>query len=258
MSTAIDTTFDVYSDTPTGRDPDSHSLTLRRYHKMLWSKPLPDGSAFDLTDEHPKGYLHHKSQLGDFPLSSDSIGHTYRYVKSMRRIIDNVPAEELDEFFKVCSTVGAYIIFPSQTIDRKATINGARGLHWKIRDRFDLTLECIRRHYQNQDNPLSEVLARYANFFGLFGSFKSYVDFFILEDMVTIDYKSIEFFLPFRGFDGSPLPSDINEYRWYKARLVNFIIARNQRIAGHAALVGSPVRKECLPGLDDAEGAKRP
>lgn len=42
MSVTIDTTFDVYSDTPIGRDPDSHSPTLRRYHQMLWSKRLPD------------------------------------------------------------------------------------------------------------------------------------------------------------------------------------------------------------------------
>jgi hypothetical protein len=76
MTITIDTTFDVYSDTPTGRDPDSHSPTLRRYHKTLWSKPLPDGSAFSLSDQYPKRYLLHKSQRGEFSLSSDSLGHT--------------------------------------------------------------------------------------------------------------------------------------------------------------------------------------
>ena len=91
MSVTIDTTFDVYSDTPIGRDPDSHSPTLRRYHQMLWSKRLPDGSALDLSDEHPKAYLHHKSQRGEFFLSSDSIGHTYRYVRAMAPIINDVP-----------------------------------------------------------------------------------------------------------------------------------------------------------------------
>jgi hypothetical protein len=238
MSTAIDTTFDVYSDTPSGRDPDSHSSTLRRYHRMLWSKPLPDGSAFDLADEHPRGYLSHKSQLGEISFSSDSIGHTYRYVRSMAKIIDCIPAAEVNNFFATCSTVGAYIIFPSRTIDRKPTINGARGLHWKIRDRFDLTLECIRRHYQERDSPLGEALGRYADFFGLFGNFKGYVEFFLLQDMVSKDH--IEFLLPFRDFDTSPLPSDINEYRWYKGRLVDFIVARNHRIARHAALSGLP------------------
>ncbi|MEE8577677.1 MAG: hypothetical protein V3T31_10515 [candidate division Zixibacteria bacterium] len=87
MSVMVDTTFDVYSDTPTGRDPDSHSPTLRRYHQMLWSKQLPDGSAFSLSVEHPKAYLHHKSQRGKFFLSSDSIGHTYRYMRAMAPIM---------------------------------------------------------------------------------------------------------------------------------------------------------------------------
>jgi hypothetical protein len=233
MNVMVNTTFDVYSDTPTGRDPDSHSQTLRRYHKMLWSKPLPDGSAFALSDAHPKGYLHHKSQRGEFSLSSDSLGHTYRYVKAISRIIDEIPIEELDRFFSICSTVGAYIVFPSHRIDRKPTINGARGLHWKIRDRFDLTLECIRRHYQKQDSPLGETLSRYADFFNLFGSFRGYVDFFLLQDIVSRGGSSIDFFLPFCGFNASPLPTDVSEYRLYRDRLVAFIVARNQRIAGH-------------------------
>ena len=39
---AIDTAFDFRTDA-NGKDPDSHSLTLRRYHRLLWSKPLPNG-----------------------------------------------------------------------------------------------------------------------------------------------------------------------------------------------------------------------
>ena len=37
---AIDSTFDFRSDTPPGKDPDARSPTLRRYHQLLWSKPL--------------------------------------------------------------------------------------------------------------------------------------------------------------------------------------------------------------------------
>ena len=39
----IDTTFDVRTDAG-GRDPDRYSATLRRYHRLLWSKPLPGGA----------------------------------------------------------------------------------------------------------------------------------------------------------------------------------------------------------------------
>ena len=42
MSNIIDTNFLVDSDTPSGKDPDKYSPTLRRYHKLLWSKPLPN------------------------------------------------------------------------------------------------------------------------------------------------------------------------------------------------------------------------
>lgn len=231
----IDTEFDVYSDTPGDRDPDSHSPTLRRYHQRLWSKPLPDGTEFVLSTGYPKAYLHHKSHRGEFFLSSDSIGHTYRYVKAMAPIIDKMPQDELDQFFTIASTVGAYIVFPSQKIDRRPTINGARGMHWKIRDRFDLTLECIRRHYNNEENPLAETLLRYSAFFDLFESFKNYVQFFLLQDLVTPDGASVEFLTPFRSFDDPPLPSSIEDYLVYKERIIAFIMARNRRIAGGRA-----------------------
>ncbi len=47
----IDTTFDVYSDTRPGGDPDQQSATLRRFHALLWSKPLPDGRSFKLSTD---------------------------------------------------------------------------------------------------------------------------------------------------------------------------------------------------------------
>ncbi|MEL0102473.1 MAG: hypothetical protein VW837_03205, partial [Gammaproteobacteria bacterium] len=77
MKDWIDIKFDVYSDTPSGKDPDSYSPTLRKYHQILWSKTLPNGSVFYLDIDTQK-LLHHESHLGEFFLSSDAIGHTYR------------------------------------------------------------------------------------------------------------------------------------------------------------------------------------
>ncbi len=68
----IDVKFNVYSDTPKNKDPDTNSPTLRKYHQILWSKELPSKDSFDLDLSIPK-YLHHKSDLGKFILSSDSI-----------------------------------------------------------------------------------------------------------------------------------------------------------------------------------------
>jgi hypothetical protein len=60
----IDTSFDFGSEP--GRDPDTHSPTLRRYHRLLWSKPLPGGAMFDLVEIGRKGNYHvqHDSELG--------------------------------------------------------------------------------------------------------------------------------------------------------------------------------------------------
>lgn len=230
MNSTIDTGFDFYSDTPQGKDPDTYSPRLRAYHKLLWSKPLPGGDDFPLSVDRPGVYLHHISSLGDYALSSDSIGHTYRYVKATAPIIGQVPSNELDQFFRICSTIGAYIVFPSRRIDGKATINGARGLNRRIRDRFDLTLECIRRHYLSQASPLDETLERYASFFKLFGNFRGYVEFFLLQDLLLNDSESVNFFLPFRGFDQSPLPTGVDQYLLYKTRVTRFVVARNQRM----------------------------
>jgi hypothetical protein len=63
----IDTSFD-FRDDANGKDPDAHSPTLRRYHRLLWSKPLPSGRSFELSDTERHHYLYHDSELGQFSL----------------------------------------------------------------------------------------------------------------------------------------------------------------------------------------------
>jgi len=225
----LDINFNVYLDTPKDKDPDSFSPTLRQYHQVLWSKTLPSGTNFVLDLKTPK-LLHHKSELGEFFLSSDSIGHTYSRVKRMSKIISEINPMVIREFFSICSTIGAYIIFPSKRINNKMTINGARGVNHKIQDRFDLTLECIRRFYHKEDSPLREVLERYANFFNLFDNFRGYVDFFLLQDLVENDYLTIKFWKEFNDFDKMPLPNNKEEYIMYKTKVIGFVEARAQRI----------------------------
>ena len=225
----VDINFNVYSDTPEGKDPDSFSPTLRNYHKILWSKPLPNNQDFYLDLDFPK-LLHHKSTLGEFFLSSDSIGHTYSRVKKMSHIIDEINHAEIDSFFSICSTIGAYIIFPAKRINNKMTINGARGVNHKIQDRFDLTLECIRRLYKNQQSPLTDVLERNFNFFKLFSNFEGYVNYFLLQDLVEGDYEAIKFWSNFDNFETAPLPASKEEYISYMNKLLSFVEARNQRI----------------------------
>ena len=225
----IDVNFNFYLDTPKGKDPDSYSDTLRRYHKLLWNKPLPNGTVFNLDLKTPK-ILHHKSQLGEFYLSSDSLAHDYSKWKSTEHIIKKIPKTEIENFFNLGCTIGGYTIFPSNRIDNQMTINGSRGINKKIKDRFDLTLECIRRFYLNEDSPLLETLSRYKDFFKLFDDFKGYVDFFLFQDLVQSNYSSINYFLPSNNFNNSPIPNDIQEYKVYRKNITEFINKRSKRI----------------------------
>lgn len=226
----IDTTYDFQDDTPCGKDPDKYSRTLRSYHRLLWSKPLPDGRPFALGDTTPGVYLHHHSSVGEFKLSSDAVIPSFKKQPSLADAISQVPQDRMDRFWHLGYTIGGMMVFPSNMVNRKMTINGARGCHPRIKDRFDLTVECIRRHYQGGESPLSGVLARYSDFFALFGSFEDYIDFFLLQDIVTEDYRSIRFHAPFSSFDVSPLPNGLAEYKSYLDRAERFIVARNGRI----------------------------
>lgn len=226
----IDITFDFRTDTPPGKDPDALSPTLRSYHKLLWSKPLPNGMYFRLDDTKCNVYLHHKSDLGEFFLSSDSAIHTFSRWKSMAHIINQINEDEIEAFRSLGYTMGGMIIFPANRVDGKSTINGARGLNHLIKDRIDLTLECIRRYYNNEVSPLTEVLSRYADFFGLFGNFQGYVEFFLLQDLVAEDFSEIKFFRHFEDFKTPAVPKTLEEYLSYKELTVKFVNERNQRI----------------------------
>jgi hypothetical protein len=226
----IDISFDFRSDTPPGKDPDAYSPTLRKYHKLLWSKRLPAGTYFGLDDTTINSYLHHKSELGEFSLSSDTVIPSFAREIKIAHIIEQIPVEEINSFNTIAYTIGGMMIFPENRIAGKMTINGARGFHPRIKDRFDLTVECIRRHYIKKDSALSETLNRYADFFKLFENFRGYIEFFLLQDLVSEDFSGVNFFTPFDDFKTSPLPESTEAYSSYRRIAVKFIEARNNRI----------------------------
>lgn len=232
----IDVTFNVELDSA-GGDPDRTSPTLRRYHQVLWSKPLPDGTEFRLDMTTPHSYLHHASSRGEFFLASDSIVHSYRgaYTNRIGALLKQVPSEHVAQVHDEGSTVGGYTLFPGDVRDRKPTINGARGMNAKICDRIDLTLECIRRHYAGEDSPLTETLNRYQDFFALFGDFNHYVEFFLLDDLMDAARGAIRWYLPFDDFVRSPLPLTLGEYETYRQASLRFVRTRNMRILDWAS-----------------------
>jgi len=236
----IDVSFNFYSDSG-GKDPDSYSPTLKKYHKLLWSKPLPSGKIFTLTDTDSSSYLTYSSAQNEISLSSDSISNSYRDKKALSSITREL-SKEVEEFRNIGSTIGGYILFPGKKIDGKMTINGARGFNQKIADRFDLTLECIRLHYAGAQNTLQEVLTQNSSFFKLFESFAGYVDFFLLQDLVSPNYDSINFFTHIeRIFESSPLPESKEQYLQYMHGSTSFTTKRSGRIKKWA------VNTEVLP-----------
>lgn len=225
----VDVTFRFADDTPAGKDPDALSPTLRRYHQLLWSKPLPSGPVFDL-EQRPRTYLVYETKKRTIYAASDAIT-TNLYGKAAS-VIAEIPPELIPP--DLGYTIGSSIVFPGEKAGRQMTINGARGFHPRIADRFDLTLECIRRHYAGEDSPLSAVLGRYGYFFDLFVDFQGYAEFFHLQDLLDSSGQ-VAFFLEFDGFLRSPIPQDQDEYLSYRSASDDFIRARNRRIGAWAA-----------------------
>ena len=228
----IDTTFDFRKDSG-GRDPDQHSKTLKRYHKSLWSKHLPSGELLVLADNVRTRYLVFNGTEGDHYLTSDSIANSYSHQRGkIVSVINQIEPALIEDFRTLNSTIGASILFPGNRIDGQVTINAQRGFNHYIADRFDLTLECIRRHYLHIESPLSPVLTRYDAFFKLFGDFQGYVDFFLLNDLVNNQYSEVLFFTRDEPlFVTSPLPKDVSSYLVYREGSMSFVRLRNKRIS---------------------------
>ena len=226
----IDTNFDFQAEV-NGRDSDRYSPTLQEYHRILWSKPLPSGQMFTLT-KISNNRLYHKSELGEFILSSDRAVPTFSTWKRLEHIIAQIPREQIDKFVHLSDSIGGIVIWPSNQINKMATINAERGFNRKIVDRLDLTIECIRRFYLGESSPLDALLTRYKDFFDIFGGFKEYIEFFLLQDAVSDDYTSVNIAVPFNNFASSPIPNDVGEYVKYMEATSHFIKMRNLRIKG--------------------------
>ena len=236
MNSRFDPTFDFRTEATGKRpDPDATSPTLRAYHKLLWSKPLPNGDSFELTETTPRMSLRHRSKRGEYRLASDSAIPTFIRYRRMAHIIPLIPKSEEKEFDTITYQMGGMMLFPGNKIGGRPTINGARGLYRRISDRLDLTVECIRLHYLGETSPLADVLDRYSDFFALFEDFNGFVGFFLLQDLASEDRAAVKFFMSFDGFGMSPLPASVEAYKAYRQNAVGFVQARNRRMAEYVA-----------------------
>lgn len=223
---AIDVDFDYRLDSKCG-DPDTDSRKLYTAHKVLWNKKLPCGKVLEtnIAEGNYGRLLLCNNQYEN--LSSDRMCPHFngKYNGKFDGWLSDFDIEILKHKVR---TIGGHIVFPAHQ-KNGFTINQARGVNKAISDRFDLTLECIRRFYKKEQSPLFATLARYSDFFEMFVDFDGYIDFFILQDFID-EKKQVKFSLPFNDFIRSPLPQTIDEYKQYKEHVVSLIDIRNKRI----------------------------
>jgi len=221
----IDITFDFRSDSK--GDPDTYSPTLNKYHRILWSRELPNGEVMYLKSGKTPYVLSWK----DFYLTSDTIIVEMNNSKN-KKIIDQVyeQIDDPDSFYenllRRSYSIGGMIIFPVHV----NSMNQRRGTHPRIADRWDLTLECIRRYYAGEDSPLSKVIESDKAFYDLFIDFKGYVDFFFLQDCVSEDYSSVDIWMGDASFERSGFPETVEEYFMFLRKEHEFLDKRNLRI----------------------------
>ena len=209
-------------------DPDSKSTKLWNYHRLIWHKELPNKNLPDNMFALDK-YLH----WSHFRFGPDCFLNLYLAHKKpiIKNIVDKAYENNKSERHQEPPyTIGASLIFPKN--GTRYSINVRRGFNCpKIRDRIDLTLECIRRYYSKElPNPLQEPLDANKDFFDLFVDFEGYIKFFLLDDFVSKDYKTVKFLLPFDNFQSDGYPKSVEEWRTLRRDLTNLVQARNIRI----------------------------
>ena len=118
------------------------------------------------------------------------------------------------------------VIFPVHV----NSMNQRKGTNLRIADRWDLTLECIRRHYAGEESPLSNVIESDKAFYDLFVDFKGYVDFFFMQDCVSEDYSSVDIWMGDASFKENGLPKTVEDYFKFLVKEHIFLDKRNQRI----------------------------
>ena len=235
LGEAIDITFDFRSDTPPGRRSGRSQSNTPEVSPAPLEQAVAEWCAIRARRHHSgrRTCTTSPSSASSWLVERCGDSELLEGAGELKHIIDQIPEVETAAFNRIGYTIGGMMVFPGYQVDRKMTINRARGCHPRIRDRFDLTLECIRRHYLDEPSPLSDTLARYADFFGLFGDFAGYVDFFHLQDLVNEATLTVKFSMPFEDFTASPLPGTLDAYFVYRQRAIEFIESRNRRIAAH-------------------------
>ena len=249
-------------------DPDYECKRLYEFHGVLWNRQCennPNIPSVNICEQS----IWLKLNNENITLKSDSFVSIGWHYKKLQDVI-NKAKEKLDEesidkeiklispelkerrqydesfslwkkfiwlYLQKSNTIGGFIVFPSHV----NSINQMRGTKAEISDRFDLTLECIRRAYKqnefirNSNNPLFGINDQDKEFFNMFGSFENYIDFFFLQDWVDDNYKvknllNNEPLDDYSFSESNPLPTETDEWWTFYKNLMDRLDKRNTRI----------------------------
>ncbi len=261
-------------------DPDVNSYNLYEAHIRVWNiqhkkfKNNKDENPLKDIERHGRCRCEIVTQDDKIILGSDSIMSIYwhrtfgnmRYL--MKEIKDCIEISEkhsefcsdvketnykkfIENYLQQANTIGGFMLFPRHD----CSINQARGMSDRIQDRFDLTLECIRRMYESGfptgSNPLFDMSKEDKEYFEMFGSFGNYAKFFCLNksydgkhNWVTEDCSAVYDLmsengdepLPKKGWPKEILPCDYEEKKqvakWWTfyCNIMNRLDARNEQI----------------------------
>lgn len=209
-------------------DPDINSFNLYEAHIKVWNKQC-EKFKNEKINENIKNIKRHGmcrceviTEDEQIILGSDSIMNIYWHwnygdmprimedicknvhnelqdaIKNLRRLLNleqenicnnknySLYKEFIRHYLQYTNTIGGFMLFPRHN----CSINQLRGKSAKIQDRFDLTLECIRRMYEKNfsadNNPLFDISENDKKFFKMFGKgkkgFKNYAKFFCLNE----------------------------------------------------------------------------
>lgn len=257
-------------------DPDVNSYNLYEAHIRAWNIQHKKFNNKNIKDIERDGRCCCQIRTVDkqIILGSDSIMSIYwhrtygnmRYL--MKEIKDCIEISEkhlefcqdvketnykkfIESYLKQANTIGGFMLFPRHD----CSINQLRGMSDGIQDRFDLTLECIRRMYESGfptgNNPLFDMSKKDKEYFEMFGSFENYARFFCLNksydgkhNWVTEDCSAVYDLMSENGKETLPkkkwpekiLPCDFEKdkqvVKWWTLyhNIMNRLDTRNQQI----------------------------
>ena len=117
----LDRFFCFYDDPDYIKDADRDSSLLRRWHRVLWSKELPNGGRAEWLTDPRSIEITHAAPHGLVRVSSDTIATTHsRYLPKLWAEL--APDEQL-RYERAFYTIGGFLIFPIHA----ESINQVRG-----------------------------------------------------------------------------------------------------------------------------------